>query len=339
MIPPGKLPSDLLDSLLRVVRRDEALVVAPGVGLDAAVIDLGGDELLVASSDPITFAASRPAQYAVAVNANDIAVMGGRPRWFLATVLLPEGIAEETVRTLFAELKAECATLGVTLAGGHTEVTATVSQPVIAGTMLGTVARDKLVKPSGARPGDELWLAGALAVEGTAILCREAAKALKDAGVPADVIESGAALLDSPGISVVGTARRAVDSGAVTAMHDPTEGGLASALHELAHASVCGLTVEVDSIPILDETRIVCAALGLEPLGLLASGSLLMAVNPDEGDNLSAAFDGAGISATKIGTVVEVSEVWTEVGGERRRLLPPSRDELARFLEQVARTQ
>jgi hydrogenase expression/formation protein HypE len=328
MIPAGKLPLELLREVIGNTSGDASLVVGPGPGLDATVIDLGGDQLLVATADPITFTAQRPAHYAVAVNANDVAVMGGTPRWFLATILLPPATHEAQVKELFAELHSACEAAGCALAGGHTEVTDAVARPVIAGTMLGTVERVRLITAAGVRPGDEIWLTGAIAVEGTAILCREAARAIRQAGVADDIIARGAALLDDPGISVIAAARIAADAG-VNAMHDPTEGGVWTALDEMALASDCRLEIDSGSIPVLDETRIVCAALGLHPLGLLASGSLLMAVEPKGGSRLGAALDRANIRGTRIGAAIAGAGVQSTTSA-----VPTfSRDELARYLE------
>lgn len=335
MIPSGKLPQDLLAELLGRAPTDPSVVIGPGIGLDAAVIDPGADDYMVVAADPITFVASQPARYALRVNANDVAVMGARPRWFLATVLLPAGVASDTVEQLFRELVAACREQQIALVGGHSEVTDAVTRPVIAGTMLGTVARGEQLGARGARPGDELWLAGALAVEGTAILCREARDQLLAAGVAAEIIAAGARLLDDPGISVVEPALAAAASGAVTAMHDPTEGGLATALHELAAASGCSITVEGDSIPILETSRIVCAALDLEPLGLLASGALLLAVRPDGISRLSAALDEVAVPLTRIGLVADGSGLTLRRDGVESPLPGFARDELARFLEKL----
>ena len=103
-----------------------------------------------------------------------MAVRGARPAWFLATLLLPEGQTTEAhVEALFAEVAEACAALGVALIGGHTEVTAGLTRPIVAGTMLGEVAKDGLVTTGGARPGDTLLLTKGVPLEGAAIIARE----------------------------------------------------------------------------------------------------------------------------------------------------------------------
>ncbi|MPZ23218.1 MAG: hydrogenase expression protein [Dehalococcoidia bacterium] len=330
MLPSGKIPSDLLRGLLEGLPGDPSVLVGPGVGLDAAILQGASGGRIVVAADPITFATRRPARYAVQVNANDIAVMGAGPRWFLATLLFPLGTSETDVRATFADLAEACGTLGVSLVGGQSEVTAAVNHTVVAGTMLGELPADGVLNRQ-VSAGDEAWLIGEIAIEGTAILCREAGPRLTAAGVSADVIAAGTALLDAPGISIVAPARAAAASGAVAMMHDPTEGGVAGALVELAGASSLGIVVDLEAIPVRRETRTVCAALGIDPLGLLASGALLLAVRRGQGDSLSAALTQSRFQGRPIGRFVAGGGVVDATGAP----LPLfERDELARFLEQ-----
>ena len=138
----GKFPSSLLERLLlKPGVKDPKVLLGPGVGEDAAVIDLG-ETLLVAKSDPITFATDRIGWYAVQVNANDIACTGGTPRWFLATLLVPESFTEDQAEELYTQVLDACTAIDVTLIGGHSEVTYGIDRPIVSGTMLGEVARD-----------------------------------------------------------------------------------------------------------------------------------------------------------------------------------------------------
>jgi len=334
-LPGGKLPLDLLAAVLApLTPRDGRVRMGPRVGEDAAVIDLG-DRLLVAAADPITFATDEIGHYVVAVNANDIAVRGATPRWLLATVLLPPGTTPDDVRALMAELAAACRALAIDLFGGHTEVTDAVSRPLVVGAMLGEVELDRLVTTGGAQPGDALLLGGALAIEGTAVLARQAAPTLRARGVPADILDRARALLHTPGISIVAMARAVCDAVRPHALHDPTEGGLATALAELAAASGAGVHLDAPvSLPVLPETRAVCRALSLDPLGLLASGALLVAVAPTDVAATLAALQACGASGGVIGRVTEVSAGLTMAGPAGTSALPTfARDELARWFE------
>ena len=331
----GKLPAELLAQLLARLPSHPRLLLGPGVGRDAAAIDMGGGRVLVAKTDPVTFATDQIGRYVVHVNANDVACLGARPAWFLATTLLPEGAAPELAEEIFEQIRSACDELGVVPVGGHTEITLGLERPIIAGTMLGETTTDALVRPDGVRAGDHLVLTKGIAVEGTALLAREAPQALRDRGVPERVIDASARLLTAPGISVVREAMAACAAGQghVRALHDPTEGGLATALLELAQAAGLQAHLRLDDVPVLPETVAVCSALELDPLGLLASGALLIAVAPGGCDAVRDAIQDEGITATCIGAMAS-GEGDAIIDTRSQRPLPRfERDELARFLD------
>ena len=331
----GKLPAGLLKELLDAIPVDDPdVIVGPRFGEDAAVLDIG-DRYLIAKSDPITFTAHRIGWYALQINANDVATMGARPRWFLGTLLLPLSCSEEAVRQIFADLRQACQSLGVTLVGGHTEVTDGVERPILAGTLLGEVAKERLVVNANARPGDVILLTQGIAIEGTAILAQDASVELANCGVSEATIGSAQALLDEPGISVVPAAEALCRVVRPRAMHDPTEGGLAMALAELAAGAACGLEIDLDTVPFLPETAAICEALGLDPLGLLASGALLAVVAPRDVLPALKALQDAGIAASAIGRLTEQEQgLRMQVNGDWHDVPSFPRDELARFFEE-----
>ncbi len=333
-LPTGKLPPDLLAELLgQIDVRDARVIVGAAPGEDAAVIDTGGDRLLVAATDPVTFATDRLGWYVVHVNANDIVVTGATPKWLMATVLLPPGGTDEAVRTVFDQMLAACRELGVTLVGGHTEVTYGLERAIGIGAMLGEVERGREVRTSGVRPGDAIVATKYAGIEGTAVLAREVEDHLLEEGVQPAVVARAQKFLDDPGISVLKEATIASETVQVHAMHDPTEGGLATGLRELADASETGLEIDEAAISYAAETEAVCGALGINPFGLIASGTLLAAVDASESGLLIQALSRAGIRAAMIGRATDRS------GGLRLRTragdtveLPTfERDELARY--------
>jgi hydrogenase maturation factor len=330
-LPVGKPPAALLAGLFgKHVTLDERVVLGPRVGEDAAVIDMG-DRYLVAATDPITFVTEEIGWYALVVNANDVAVRGAAPRWFLATCLLPErGTTEASVEDVFAQLGAACRELGVSLVGGHTEVTHGLDRPLVIGTMLGEVARDRLVTTGGARPGDALLLTKGIPVEGTSIIARARAAELEARGyAPAFLDRARGALRH---LSVVPEALLAAELAPVHAMHDPTEGGLAGALWELAEAAGVGLRVEAERIPVLPEGARLCAEYGLDPLGTIASGALLVALAPADAGAVLHACAREGIDCAFIGRTVAPEAGVTLVSGRDSRELPRfARDEIARL--------
>jgi hydrogenase maturation factor len=201
--------------------------------------------------------------------------------------------------------------------------------------MLGVVEKDRLVTTGGARPGDDILLTKAIAIEGTSILAREKGEEL--AGLFGDeILRRCRSLAEKPGISVLEDARIATRNGRVHSMHDPTEGGLANALHEVAAAADVGLVVDEDRIPVLDDCRILCRHFGLDPLGLIASGSLLITVEPSDSENVIRSMKEADISARKIGRIT-TKEGGVKIGRKGGIMDLPrfARDEIARILERA----
>jgi len=335
VLPVGKLPLEHLRSLLRhLPKHDPRLLIGPQIGEDAAVID-AGDRYLVVTTDPITFATDHIGRYAVHVNANDIAVLGARPLWFFVVMLLPESrTTPELAETIMADVRITCEELGVTLGGGHTEITQGLDRPILVGQMLGEVAPTRLVRKTRIAIGDLILLTRGVAIEGTAILAREKSERLRGR-VDADLLARAARLLIEPGISVVSAALAAANVGEVVhAMHDPTEGGLATGLFELVAPAGLGLRVIREHIPVFPETDTICSALALDPLKLIASGALLIAVAPDRADSVLTAIEATGVPVVVIGEVRPSSEGITIVtNGAVEPLTPPVRDEIARAFE------
>jgi len=332
-LPVGKLRADTLRAVFdKLVPRDPRVIVGPRVGEDAAVIDLG-NRYLVATADPITFATDDVAWYALHVNANDIAVRGARPRWFLATLLLPPATTTDaSVEALFGQLREACDDLEVTLVGGHTEITHGLERPVVAGTMLGEVDKDHLVTTGGAQIGDAVIMTKGVPLEGAAIIARERETELRARGVPAATIRRAKGFLRSPGLSVLPEAEIACELATVHSMHDPTEGGIATALAELAEAAGVGLRIDADRIVRLPEGVELCRAFGLDPLGTIASGALLLTLAPAEAGVVVHALAREGIDCHYIGQVVPPAQGVMLVEGAAERPMPVfPQDEITRL--------
>ena len=332
----GKLPPEVLEGLLSDLgMTDPRVLVGPGVGEDCAVVDMG-DRLLIAKSDPVTFAADRVGWYVVQVNANDVACTGGVPRWFLPTVLLPANATLDDLRSIFRDISEACRQIGVAVIGGHTEVTDGIPRPMVAGTMLGELGdRTRLVSTGGAQDGDSIIVTTGVAIEGTAILAREYAAELRSRGIDETALNTAASYLDDPGISVLSAARALFETNAVHSMHDVTEGGLITTLREIAAASNLGLVAEAESVPLLPECAAICEALELDPLGLLGSGALIATMSAGDVPAALRALDRVGVSGWEIGQMMEPSDGLWLIDRSGERALPEfRRDELARYLEE-----
>lgn len=333
-LPLGKLPVDLLAGLLaNNPIKDPRVRYGPGIGLDCAVIDLG-ERTLVLKSDPITFATDDIGWYAVQVNANDIATTGATPRWMLVTLLLPEaGTTAQLVNGIFDQVYRAAQELGISVIGGHTEITYDLRRPILAGTLIGEVDSDRLITPDGAQPGDILLLTKGVPIEATALLAREFGQQLVSGpeNWSATELETARQFLYQPGISVVRDAQIAIRTGQVHAMHDPTEGGLAGALWELSDAAQRRLVVDRQAVPSPPLSRKICAAFNLDPLATIASGALLMAVAPGDAAKIQAALVAEGIDCSAIGQIEDGAPgVWES---DAQLLDRPARDEITKVYE------
>ena len=321
----GKLPPTLLAELLVTGRPPPPeLLLPPTVGEDAGVVAVRGGAL-IAASDPVTLTGQDVGAHAVLVNANDIAVMGARPRWFTATVLLPPGITVDDVRALYRQMHEALAALDAVLVGGHVEVTDAVRRTVVVGHMMGLREDGGFARTAALEPGQVVAQIGPAPVEGAAVLAAEARGQLRGR-VAATTLAAAAGALADPGISVVDAALRAAALGA-SAMHDPTEGGLSSGLHEMAETAGVGLIVAADAVLWYEPGRILSQALGLDPWGLLASGTLLAAFPAGDAEAALTALAADGFVCAPIARAVRGSGVSFESGGRLPRF---SRDEMLR---------
>ena len=303
--PVGKLDTKFLAELIKkYYRKDKNLIVHPKIGEDAAVIKRE-DKCLVLTTDPITLTEGKIGLYSVIINANDIAAMGGRPKYFLTTNLLPEGkTTKNDVENLFKDVSSVCKKLDILWVGGHIEITSGLKRPIVVGEMLGTVERNKITPTSNAKVGDDLLLVKGIAIEGTAIIAREKENYLKKK-FPSSFLKKAKNFLIRPGISILKEALVANNSVKINAMHDPTEGGIATGIAEVAEASNKGVLLFPEAIKIYPETKILCQEFNLDPLGLIASGSLLISLNPKESPKLIKIFKKKKIPVSIIGKIKE----------------------------------
>lgn len=301
---PGKVrPDDLVAHVFeRTGASDERVRQGPALGEDAAAIEVP-EGTLVVSSDPISLAASRAGRLGVAVACNDVAAAGADPQWLTVVCLLPTD-APDSLDTITADLDAAARELGVAIVGGHSEYVDALSRPILSLTAMGIA--DPYVPTGGANPGDRLVLAGPAGLEGTAILASDFGDSLS---VPADVIDEATTFFEE--ISITPAARILRER--ATAMHDPTEGGVAAGLVELAMASEVSLRIDRDAITIRPETESLCAAADVDPLRIFGSGALLAAIPEPAVESDLRALSDAGIDAAEIGVVTDDAERGTVV--------------------------
>ncbi len=312
------------------VKRQE-VVLGPAAGFDGAVIDVG-DKSLIVSMDPITGAIERIGWLAVNINANDIATFGVEPAFFSSCILLPENAGRKTVETVCVQMNKAAKNLGIAIVGGHCEVTPGLTNPIVIGCIMGVTEKGNYVTAGGAKPRDKLILTKSVGIEGTAILASDREKQLKKV-LSASVLEDAKKFFNQ--ISVVKEAITAVETGGVNAMHDQTEGGVAGGIHEIADASNLGVKIFEEKIRIRPETVKICEFFQIDPLQLIASGSLLIAVNPNFADKVVKALEKNEIAATVIGEFLSSPEKRFIIfeDGRLENLVRPISDHLWRALE------
>jgi len=333
-LPVGKLSNEHLPGLLRKLDfPDRSVLIKPGIGEDTAAVNIRKEEVLVLTSDPITFATDSIGRYTILVNANDIATSGALPRWLLVTALFPPGTTLAGLRGELGELRKICRKEGISIIGGHTEITPAVTQPVLVGTLAGTVPRSGLIDKKSIRKGDLILLTKALAVEGTALIAQRFPEKLKRRGMTGEEIASSRRYIRR--LSILPEARIAAALTGISALHDVTEGGLATALRELSIAGGHHLRVELEKIPIFPRTEKICRLLNLDPLGLIASGSLLICCRKSTHSTLINNLKKARIRVSLIGEVEGKGEGIRAFRDKKKYPWPdPPVDEIARLFEE-----
>lgn len=330
----GKLSNDDLENVvlkkIKPVRED--ILIRPGIGEDCAAIEFG-DMACVITTDPITGSDSNLGKLAVHVCVNDIASSGSVPVALLLTVLCPKDTEKEVIEDLLSEANKEANSMGIEIIGGHTELTSAVNRIIVSATAIGKIPKDKLIRTGNAQNGDWIYLTKKAGLEGTAIIATDKRRDLLEILSNRELDEASAMIEQ---ISVLGEGLIGQEVG-VSAMHDATEGGVLGAIHELCEASEKGCRIRREQISIHAVTEKICDFYHIDPLKLIASGSMVMAVPPERATDLEKAFLDAGIEYSKVGVVTEGLEKIVCYGEDSvemicDEIMPPESDELYKVI-------
>ena len=334
----GKVPTEVLQKIvfrnLGAKRDDVAL--SPSIGEDAALVKVG-KQILAISSDPITGAEKWLGWLAVHVSANDVATRGVQPRWFNSIILLPNNSTTERIEKICTQMDKAATQINVAIIGGHCEITPGIDHPIVTGCAIGVAEKGKYVTSNGAKIGDQIILTKGTGIEGTAILASDRRADLLDV-FDKSFLEKAESYFER--ISVVKDAITAFRTGGVSAMHDPTEGGLAGALHELADAAKVGFNVYEKKIFVPQETRKICNHFDIDPFQLISSGSLLIITKEEKKDEILDNLSKKGIQASVIGEITKPKSgrnLITKTGKETE-LVRPISDHLWKALAKPVKT-
>ncbi len=332
-LPLGKIPADILKEVVfkNLGAERKEVTVGPAAGIDGAVLDLG-DKSLIVSMDPITGAVERIGWLAVNVNANDVATFGVEPAFLFSCIMLPENAEKKLVETISAQMHEAAKHLGIAIVGGHCESTPGLANPIVVGCTMGLTEKGCYVTAGGAKPGDRLILTKSTGIEGTAILATDREQALKKTINPT-MLQAAKNFYNQ--ISVVKDALTACKTGGVHAMHDPTEGGVANGIHEMADASNVGAKVFEEAIAVQPETAQICSHFQIDPLQLISSGALLISAEAKSASQIVSSLKRERIQASVIGEFTEnKNRVLMQKNGGAKALPRPLSDHLWTALRQ-----
>lgn len=330
-LPLGKLPPHLLEKLLnKIPILDSNIVLGPGTGLDCSVIEFG-NQYLVIKSDPISLTSENIGWYAVEINTNDIVTTGAEPKWMLTTLLLPEDQTTfHDVNRIMDQLIESTSKYKITIIGGHTEITNGISRPILSSTMIGVVEKEKLITPQGAQSGDFVFLTKEIAIETVAILANDFSQELESILTDQE-IEIAKSYIKNPGISIYKEANLIKDGYGVSAMHDPTEGGLSAALWEMSIASNKIFEIFSDKIPLATITKKITNHFSINPINSISSGTLLFTANPEKTKEIIKVLEENLIPISIIGQVHnDGTGVFERDGTLKMELKRPVRDEITK---------
>jgi hydrogenase maturation factor len=322
----GKLPTELLRKyvLSMTGAKSDLVYLPPEIGLDFGVVRLSSGYLIV-SSDPVTGVREDVGRYAVNVSANDIATSGNRPQFMQSILLFPESASEKLVGEVSSQVHRTAEKLGIAIVGGHTELTPRLNHVIVVATSFAVV--DSFITAAQAKQGDTIMMTKVAGLEGTSILATDWRRL--ELKLPSSTIERAKGFENN--LSVVKDARAAFMSGGVHAMHDCTEGGVLGAVYEMAFASRLGFELHERRIPVAKETRLICDSLNIDPLKLIGSGALLLAVERGKEKRVRQGLDRLNVPVAEIGRFTEGSRVLISSIGESKKVRTAPTDELWRL--------
>lgn len=316
--------------LQRLGKKDSTVIVPPLTGVDAAVIDIGNDNVLIIAEDPIFSIPKQPLEmfgwYTVHIGASDIAVMGVKPRYMTYSLLMPPETSNADLRTIIDSIHTAALELDISIVGGHTGYYPGFATPTIGGVTVFSVAKkNEYVTPAGAQPGDDVILTKGPAIETVGILAVLREKELQK-NYPQKLIDKGKALCKQ--MTVIQDALIAMETGGVTAMHDATEGGVIGGLFEIANASNVGMEIDESLFILPEEVSMVCDAFHIDSIAAIAEGSLLITAHSTHSKRIISNLKKQGINASIIGMVTDdkKTRVLKRKNGHTVQLAIPEQD-------------
>ncbi len=316
--------------LSRLGAENRKVLVPPLTGVDAGVVEIDKDKVLIVAEDPIFPAPGLPLEafgwFTVHIGASDVAVMGVKPEFMTYSLLMPPQTKDEDFEIIVDSIHKAAKDLGIAIVGGHTGYYPAVNIPIIGGISVFAIAgKDEYVTPAGARPGDRIIMTKGPAIETTGLLSVLYEKRLL-LSYPKELVEKAKSLCYS--ITVVRDCLIAKEVGGIRAMHDATEGGVIGGLFEMANASQVGMEIDESLFIYPPEVHMVCDYLKIDPIEAIAEGTLLISVLPQKADEVVSALKRYNIDSSVVGWVTDKNSgrFIRRVDGSKRELEIPRQD-------------
>lgn len=300
----GKLKLSELQKILndcKGYQRDE-VILKSSIGEDSSAIDLSKikNNIMLISTDPITFTSKNIGNLAVLINSNDIYASGGVPFGVLVTILLPPNKNLEDISCIMEDIHKQCFNNKIQILGGHTEVTESVNEIVVSITILGTTSNKNFVRTSTSCSFDKIILTKTLGIEGTSILLDEHYLELKNI-LNEDEIKEGKSFSNKISIKEECEILREFK---INSMHDITEGGIIGALLEMSLSSGKGFRIYKEKINVSKVTSKICKYFNIDVLRLISSGNLLFTCSDLEFEKIEKRFKEMKIEYSLVGEII-----------------------------------
>ncbi|MGB4411714.1 MAG: AIR synthase family protein [Atribacterales bacterium] len=324
----GKISPSALERLVFPFqgKNREEVIWGAQLGRDCGVVQLGR-ELISLTCDPITGSSFHLGLLATQVVVNDLICSGAEPVALLITLIFPPGITENEIETIMREIDEAGKELGVSIIGGHTEISEAVNRSIIHCTGLGWIKDGYLPDVSKIEAGDYIVMTKGAGIEGTAILFSEKEKEWQNL-LDEETINKGKEFWKMMSVFQEGKIALPFHP---HALHDATEGGVLGAIWEACMSRGLGFEIEEGKIPVYPETRVLAQLLDLDPLKLISSGTLII-FTPQPLPLLQALRE--IVPAEVIGRVVkDPIKVLIRQNGEKEEIKECPQDELWRVLQ------
>lgn len=325
----GKVSVEIFDHIIlpQLGKRRPEVLTGPQHGVDVGVVDLGGGQVMVTTTDPVfvvpPYGWERSGWFAVHILASDAVTSGLPPKYITMDLNMPLAITRDQFEALWRVMHRECEKLGMAIISGHTGRYEGCDYPMIGdATVICVGPKDQYVTPAMAKVNDLIVVTKGAAIEAAGLFAvtfpeEVAARYGKPFAEEAEKIFWQ--------MSVVDDALTAVSVGVrengVTAMHDATECGVWGGLFEIAQASEVGLVIEKDQIIVQESVRKVCDLFGIDPYTSISEGTLIATCRPHRVRELLSRLEDKGIPASIVGELTDAREGLHYFEGGRKHSL------------------